>query len=55
MLKQISAKEKEPETVFIQMLGGFRIQRGAYTLNQTSKRTKQVWLLMEYLIANRNT
>lgn len=49
MSKLISKKE----TVHIQMLGGFQIQKGDYTLTQTSKRTKQVWLLMEYLIANR--
>lgn len=42
------------ETIFINMLGRFSIQRGEYVLSQASGRTKQVWLLIEYLIAHRN-
>lgn len=45
----------ESKTIKIDMLGKFSIQRGESVLIQTSGKTKQVWLLIEYLIANRST
>lgn len=51
----MTQKKAKGETIFIKMLGRFSIQRGEYILTQTSGRTKQVWLLIEYLIANRKT
>lgn len=45
----------ESKIMRIHMLGKFSIQRGESVLIQTSGKTKQVWLLIEYLIANRKT
>ncbi|MFR5048450.1 MAG: BTAD domain-containing putative transcriptional regulator [Faecalispora sporosphaeroides] len=44
----------ESETIRIHTLGKFSIQRGEHVLTQSSGKPKQVWLLIEYLIANRN-
>lgn len=43
----------ESETLWIHTLGKFSIQRGEHVLTQSSGKPKQVWLLIEYLIANR--
>ena len=42
------------DTVNVTMLGKFTIQKGKHTLSQSSGRTKQVWLLIEYLVAHRH-
>ncbi|WP_283609279.1 BTAD domain-containing putative transcriptional regulator [Faecalispora anaeroviscerum] len=44
----------ESETIWIHTLGKFSIQRGEHVLTQSNGKPKQVWLLIEYLIANRN-
>lgn len=44
----------ESETIWIQTLGKFSIQRGKHVLTQSNGKPKQVWLLIEYLIANRS-
>ena len=41
-------------TINVTMLGKFSIEQGEYSLSQTSGRTKQVWMLIEYLLAHRN-
>ncbi len=46
-----AAAAKEP--VRVTMLGKFAIRKGTYTLSQTGGRAKQVWLLIEYLLAHR--
>lgn len=48
-------KRAAEKTVEITMFGGFSIQRGDMVLTDDLRRTKQPWLLLEYLIANRHT
>lgn len=38
----------------VQMLGGFRISVDGYEISDTTFRTKQLWSLLEYLIAFRH-
>ena len=42
------------DTVYVTVLGRFSIRNKEHTLSQASGRTKQVWLLIEYLITHRN-
>lgn len=41
------------QPVEIQMLGGFSIRRGDRIISETDGRSKKVWMLIEYLVANR--
>lgn len=41
------------DPIYINMLGHFSIQKGDYILSPSTNRTKQVFLLIGYLIANR--
>ncbi len=48
-------KHMDENIVEIKMLGGFSIKRGNMVLTDDLRRTKQPWILLEYLIANRQT
>lgn len=41
-------------SIQIDMLGGFSIRVGDHVITHNKGRTKQVWMLIEYLVANRN-
>ena len=42
------------DIMHITMLGGFSIQQGAYFLDDRSNRMRKVWLLLAYMVYNRN-
>lgn len=42
------------QPIEIQMFGGFRISVGEHTISDADTRTKQLWLLLQYLIAFRD-
>lgn len=44
-----------PENVTVRMLGGFSIERGGHSIDDRSNRMRKVWLLLAYLICNRNS
>ncbi|WP_101697753.1 BTAD domain-containing putative transcriptional regulator [Clostridium minihomine] len=41
------------DTVYVSMFGKFKLQKGEHILCPTGGRTKQVWLLIEFLLAHR--
>lgn len=41
------------DTIFIRTLGGFSIQWGDRRVSDADGRTRKVWLLIEYLVTNR--
>ncbi len=42
------------ETVNVKMLGSFTLEYGGASINDSSNRMRKVWLLLAYLICNRN-
>ena len=40
-------------TMYIKMLGGFSITLGNQAVTENDGRTKKIWMLIEYLLANR--
>lgn len=45
--------QKKDSVIYVNMLGEFSIRFGNRIITQNKGRTKQVWMLIEYLIANR--
>ena len=43
------------DTVQVRMLGGFSVERGGSGIDDQSNRMRKVWLLLAYLIYNRNS
>ena len=43
------------EKLMIKMFGEFSIRRGDIVVSNDQSRTKKVWMLLEYLVANRHT
>lgn len=43
------------DTMRVTMFGNFMIEKGEYTLSRSTGRTKQVWVLIEYLLAYRKS
>lgn len=44
---------EQSDVIQVQMLGGFAIRYGGKTLTESGGRTKKVWTLIEFLLANR--
>jgi len=44
-----------PDTIFVNMLGTFSLRLGDQTVDDGSNRTRKVWLLLAYLIYNRES
>ena len=40
--------------ISVKMLGGFTVRMGDQMISEADGRTKKVWMLIEYLIANRS-
>ena len=45
----------ENQTLIVNMLGGFSIQKGEQRIDDSSNRMRKVWLLLAYLIYSRNS
>lgn len=50
----LSLAEKADVAVHVSMLGGFRLQAGDFEVDESRNRARQLWNLLEYLIAFRH-